>query len=115
MLSRRAEDLADSAVVARLQTELYAALDQNDRAVAAALEYLRRASVDWSPHPTNDEVRQEYEQIWQQLGSRPIEALVDLPAMTDPACRATLDVLTAIEEPAYFIDENLRCLAVAGS
>jgi predicted ATPase len=88
-------------------------LDQNDRAVAAALEYLRRASVDWSPHPTNDEVRQEYEQIWQQLGNRPIEALVDLPAMTDPACRATLDVLTAIEEPAYFIDENLRCLVVA--
>ena len=113
MLSHRAEDLADSAVVARLQTELYAALDRNDRAVAAALEYLRRAGVDWSPHPTNDEVRQEYEQIWQQLGNRPIEALVDLPAMTDPACRATLDVLTAIEEPAYFIDENLRCLVVA--
>ena len=33
MLSRRAKDLADSAAVARLQTELYAALDQNDRAV----------------------------------------------------------------------------------
>ena len=113
MLSRRARHLADSAVVARLQTELYAALDQNDRAVAAALEYLRRAGVDWSPHPTNDEVRQEYEQIWQWLGNRPIEALVDLPAMTDPACRATLDVLTAIEEPAYFVDENLRCLVVA--
>ena len=58
-------------------------------------------------------MRQEYERIWQQLGNRPIEALVDLPAMTDPACRATLDVLTAIEEPAFFIDENLRCLVVA--
>jgi hypothetical protein len=33
--------------------------------------------------------------------------------MTDPACRATLDVLTAVEEPAHFTDENLRCLAVA--
>ena len=50
MLSRRAEDLTDSSVVARLQTELYAALDQNDRAVAAALEYLRRTGVDWSAH-----------------------------------------------------------------
>jgi predicted ATPase/signal transduction histidine kinase len=113
MLSRRAQDFADSASVARLQTELYAALDQNDRAVAAALEYLRRAGVDWSPHPTNDEVRQEYERIWQRLGNRSIEALVDLPAMTDPACRATLDVLTATEEPAFFVDENLRCLVVA--
>ena len=112
-LSRRVGNLADSASVARLQTELYAALDQNERAVLAALEYLRYVGFAWSPHPTNDEVRQEYEQIWRQLGNRPIEALVDLPAMTDLAYRATLDVLTAIEEPAFFVDENLRCLVVA--
>jgi PAS domain S-box-containing protein len=113
MLSRRAGNLVDSAAVARLQTELYATLDKGDRAVAAGLEYLRRVGVDWSPHPTKEEVRQEYERIWQQLGNRPIEALVDLPPMTDPACRATLDVLTAVEEPAYFTDENLQCLVIA--
>jgi len=39
-------------------------------------------------------VRREYERIWSQLGSRPIEALVDLPLMSDPQSRATLDVLT---------------------
>jgi GAF domain-containing protein len=33
--------------------------------------------------------------------------------MTDLACRATLDVLTAVEEPAHFADQNLRCLVVA--
>ncbi|HZD50300.1 MAG TPA: serine/threonine-protein kinase PknK, partial [Silvibacterium sp.] len=100
MLSRRAANLVDCAAVARLQTELYAALDQSDRAVESGLEYLRRVGVDWSAHPTNDEVRQEYERIWQQLGNQPIEALVDLSPMTDATCRATLDVLTAIEEPA---------------
>jgi predicted ATPase len=36
-----------------------------------------------------------------------------LPPMTDSAWLATLDVLTAVEEPAYFTDENLRCLVVA--
>jgi predicted ATPase len=112
-LSRRAADLVDSAAITRLQTELYTALDQSDRAVEAALEYLRRVGVDWSPHPTNEEVRREYQRIWQQLGKRPIEALLDLPRMTDPAWLATLDVLTAVEEPAYFTDENLRCLVVA--
>jgi predicted ATPase len=106
-------NLVDSAAVTRLQTELYTTLDQSDRAVEVGLEYLRRVGVDWSPHPTNDEVRQEYERIWRQLGSRPIETLVDLPPMTDQACRATLDVLTVVEEPAHFIDENLRCLVVA--
>src|SRR5258708_10804905 len=85
ILSRRAEDLADSAAIARLQTELYAALDQNDRAVAAGLEYLRCAGIDWSPHPTNDEVRQEDERVWQQLGGRPIETPLHLPPLTDPA------------------------------
>ena len=113
ILSRRAADLVDSAAVARLQTELYTALDQTDRAVELGLEYLRRVGIDWSLHPTNDEVRQEYERIWQQLGNRPIESLVDLPPMTDPACRATLDVLTAVEEPAYFTDQNVRCLVIA--
>src|SRR5215469_8512490 len=112
-LARRARNLVDSAAVARLQTELYTAMDQSDRAVEAGLEYLRRAGIDWSAHPTNDEVRLEYERIREQLGNRPIEALIDLPRMTDPAWLATLDVLAAVEEPAHFTDENLRCLAVA--
>ncbi len=45
----------------------------------SCLEYLRRVGVAWSPHPTDEEVRQEYERLWQQLGSRPIEELIDLP------------------------------------
>ena len=110
MLSGRVRDLVDSAAVTHLRAELYTTLDRTDRAVEAGLEYLRRIGVNWSPHPTKDEVRQEYEQIWRQLASRPIEALVDLPPMTDPAYRATLDVLTVLEEPAHFTDENLRCL-----
>jgi PAS domain S-box-containing protein len=113
MLSHCAANLVDSAAVARLQTELYASLDQSDRAVEAGLEYLRRVGVGWSLHPTDDEVGQEYERIWRQLGTQPIEALIDLLPMADQICQATLDVLTALEEPAYFTDQNLRCLVIA--
>ena len=113
ILSRRAADLVDRAAVARLQTELYTSMDQSERAVAVGLEYLRRAGVEWSRHPTNEEVRKEYERIWQQLGDRPIEALGDLPPMIDPACRATLDVLTAVEEPAHYTNKNLQSLIIA--
>ena len=113
MLSCHAENLVDRAAIARLQTELYTTLDQSDRAVEAGLKYLCQLAVDWSLHPTDDDVCQEYQRIWRQLGSRPIESLVDLPSMTDPVPRATLDILTAVEEPAHFIDENLRCLIVA--
>jgi predicted ATPase/signal transduction histidine kinase len=113
MLGQKAVGLVDRAAAVRLQIDLYASLDQSDRAVEAGLEYLEGVGVVWPTHPTDEEVRQEYEQIWRQLGSRPIESLADLPAMTDPDCRATLDVLTALEEPAYFTDQNLRCLIVA--
>jgi PAS domain S-box-containing protein len=113
MLSGRAANLVDSAAVARLQTELYASVDQNERAVEGGLQYLRRVGIECSVHPSDEQVRQEYERIWQQLGDRPIEALVDLHPMTDQSCRATLDVLTALEEPAFFTDQNLRSLIVA--
>jgi hypothetical protein len=114
MLSHHTDNLVDRASVARLQTDLYATQDRNDRAVEAALEYLRQAGINWSLHPTDDQVRDEYDRIWQQLGDRPIESLVDLPPMTDPAWRATLDVLAAVKgTPAYFTDLNLQCLVIA--
>ena len=113
LLSRRATRLVDSAAIARLQTELYATLGQGDRAVDVALDYLRGVGIDWSVHPTPEEVLHEYEQISRRLQGRSIEALVDLPPMTDPGCRATLDVLTAVEEAAHFVDGNLRCLVIA--
>src|ERR1700738_2422978 len=68
--------------------------------------------VEWSPHPTKEEGRREYERIWSQLGSRPIEELIELPLMSDPASLATLDVLTKVLPPALFTDANLLSLAI---
>jgi predicted ATPase/signal transduction histidine kinase len=113
MLSHHARDLPDSAAVARLQTELYGSLDRSDCAVAAGLDYLRRAGINLPQHLTNDEVRQEYEEVLRQLGGRSIESLLDLPAMTDPVCRATVDVLTAVEAHSFLVNQDLRCLVVA--
>ena len=59
-----------------------------------------------------EEVRQEYERLWRQIGPRSIEELVDLPLMTDPEWRATMDVLTAVVSPALFTDENLLFLVI---
>ena len=87
-------------------------LGRGGRAIAIGLDYLRHLGVDWSPHPTDEEVRREYEHIWRQLGSRAIEELVDLPLMSDPARLATLDVLIRIVPPAAFTDANLPSLVV---
>jgi PAS domain S-box-containing protein len=113
MLSNRAANLIDKAAVACLRMALYMNAGQADRAVEVSLEYLRAVGVTWSPHPRKEEVQQEYKQLWQRMGSRSIEQLLDLPLMTDPVCRATLDVLTAVQPPAHATDMNLYCL-VAG-
>ena len=112
MLSRRAVTLVDIAAVACFRLTLYTTLDRSDRGVEVCLEFLHRRGVHWSPHPTKDEVRPEYERIWRQVGSRSIEELVDLPLMSDPECRATLDVLTEVVTPALFTDENLLSLVI---
>jgi PAS domain S-box-containing protein len=112
ILSHRARNVVDQAAVTCVQVTLYTALDRIDRAVAVCLECLARVGLQWSANPTLDEVRQEYERVWRQLRSRSIEELVDLPPMTDPVCRATLDILTAVLPTARSIDENLFLLIV---
>jgi predicted ATPase len=57
-------------------------------------------------------VRQDYDRLWQRLGSGSIEALLDLPLMSDPDRCATMDVLTVLASPALFTDLNLFRLVV---
>ena len=112
MLARRVGSAHDIAAVARFRLTLYTTLDRSDRGVEVCLEYLERGGDRWSPHPTREEVRREYERIWSQLGSRSIEALIDLPLMNDPDSLAALDVLTEMVTPALFTDENLASLVI---
>ena len=112
MLSSRAANTVELATVACLRVDLYTTLGQSDRAVAVCLEYLKKMGIEWSPHPTVEEGRREYEQIWSQLGNRAIEDLIELPLMSDPASLATLDVLTKALPPALYTDANLLSLAI---
>src|SRR5207237_2767866 len=50
--------------------------------------------------------------LWERLDAGPIEALLDLPLMSDPDRRATMDVLTVLTSPALFTDLNLFRLVV---
>ena len=111
-LSARAAATLERASVTCLRADLYTTLDQGSRAVAVGLDYLRHLGMDWSPHPTEEETRREYERIWSQLGSRSIEDLIEVPLMTDPASLATLDVLTKLATPAWHTDANLLSLVI---
>ncbi|SHG95337.1 trifunctional serine/threonine-protein kinase/ATP-binding protein/sensor histidine kinase [Bradyrhizobium erythrophlei] len=112
MLSSRAANTIELAIITCLQVDLYTILDQSDRAVAVCLNYLRHVGVEWSPHPTYEDVLQEYDRIWSLLGRRAIDALTELPLMSDTASLSTMDVLTKVMSAAYFTDENLSSLVI---
>jgi PAS domain S-box-containing protein len=109
-LAARACDTVQRAAIASRRVDLYTMLGNSDRAIEVGLEFLRHVGIDWPAHPTEMEVRREYERIWSQLGSRAIEDLIDLPLMHDPESLATLDVITTLGGPAFFVDDNLWML-----
>jgi PAS domain S-box-containing protein len=109
-LSARAANLTDLAAITCLREELSTAIGRSDSAVEACLEFLRSTGAHWSPHPTAEVVDEEYESLWRHLGSRSIEAFVDVPSMTDADCRAAMDVLNAALPAALFSDANLFSL-----
>ena len=111
-LSTRAATTVEHATVSCLRMDVYTTLGQSGRAIAVGLDYLRRVGIDWSPHPTEEDVRREYERIWAQLGGRTVEELIELPLMSDPVALATLDVLTRVFPPAMFTDVNLLALVI---
>lgn len=112
MLSSRATNAIDQATIACLRVDLYTTLDRSDRAVDVCLAYLRHLGIEWSPHPSEEEARREYERTWSLLGSRAIEELVNLPLMSDQLSLATQDVLTKVVPPALFTDRNLLSLVI---
>src|SRR5208337_2627156 len=112
-LSQRGADTVERAAVAGLLIDVYTTLNRSDSAIAVGLEYLsRRLGIDWSPHPTDEEVQREYGLIWSRLGGRTIEELIDLPLMADPNSPATLDILTRLVGAVWHTNANLACIAI---
>src|SRR3984957_2614063 len=112
VLSTHAANTVEQATVVFARIDLYITVGRTGRAIALGLNCLRNLGIHWSPHPTEEEARREYDRIWSQLGSQPIEELVDLPMMTDPASLATLDVLTKVFAAAKYTEANLACLVI---
>jgi PAS domain S-box-containing protein len=109
-LATHAATLVEQASVTSLRMDLYLSLGQFGRAIDVGLECLRDLGVEWSSHPTDEEVRREYELIWSQLGTSAIKDLLELPVLSDPASLATLGILVKLALPAFTLDTNLHAL-----
>jgi PAS domain S-box-containing protein len=111
-LATRASHTVERGRVACLHMDVCLLMDRSDHAVTVCIAYLRHVGIDWSSHPSDHEVRVEYEQIWTLLGDRTIEALIDLPLMEDAASLITLEALSKLFAPALQSDANLACLTI---
>jgi PAS domain S-box-containing protein len=112
MLRTRASGAVELAMVTCVGIDVYMTLGQMDRAIALCLDYLQHLAIDWPHHPTENQVKREYQRIWSQLGGREIEEVIDLPLMSDPTSIATMDVLIRVSAPALFTDSNLYALVI---
>ncbi|MDB5500759.1 MAG: histidine kinase [Tardiphaga sp.] len=112
MLSSRTENLLDLAAVTSLRLEVYIMLARSERFIEVGLEYLRQVGIEWSPHPTDDDLQKEYGRLRQRLGIRAIEELIDLPLMNDAGTLATMNVLSKLLPSGNYTDPNLNGLLV---
>ena len=103
-------DAARRAAVTCLRIDVYVNLGLGADAIAVGLDYLRHQGIEWSPCPTFEEARGEYELMWSRLANRSIEELLDLPLMSDAVSRGTVDVLISLTTPAWLGDPNLLCM-----
>ena len=111
-LSRQAVTLADRAAVTCLRVAVSMTSGAGEHAIQICLQCLESFGISWSARPTDEEVRQEYEQIRQRVGERAIETLIELAPMNDPTPLATMDVLAAFIPAAHWIDSNLYRLII---
>jgi predicted ATPase/signal transduction histidine kinase/CheY-like chemotaxis protein len=109
-LLQRAASNVEFAHASCLKINLHVLSGEHPQAIDSALACLRLFDIDLPAHPTLEQVRAEYEAVWQALGGQPIESLIDLPLMTDPKIPAAMQVLSVLAGPATFTDFQLFCL-----
>lgn len=73
-----------------------------DRAIETGIAALRFFDIDLPARPSPERVSSELEALLERFRDRPVEELVNLPAMTDPSKLAAVEIFDALTLPAIF-------------
>ncbi len=109
-LQPRAREHTELATLYTLKSELHFFMGNVRPGITSLLECLNRLGMPTSQQPSWEEVVAAHEEVWAQMGERPIESLIDLPLMSDPSMRAMVNVLAALISMGYHAIPNLRPL-----
>ncbi|UUY04765.1 AAA family ATPase [Svornostia abyssi] len=100
-LLEHASEPADIAAAAQLRVDTHLARSQPAEAADAGVRALHQLGVMVNPDPTHVDVNAAYDRIWELLGDRPIEALLDLPPTDDARIAAATGLLGPVMTPAF--------------
>lgn len=111
-LLANARNPMDVAATYRLKVELHVVSAEYEDAVINGLLALKQLDIDLPHHPSEEEVRAEYERVWANLNGRPLESIAALPPMTNTGCLAAMRLLAELWPPTYYTEFNLTALVI---
>ncbi|WP_437855138.1 AAA family ATPase [Sorangium sp. So ce363] len=111
-LMERARTRRETAAAVELALAFYQTRGRCNRALEIGLAWLRACDIELPLQPTDAQIDEETEGVWQALGDRAIEDLIHLPPMTHPEMKLTMGVLQGLSLPALFVNPNLHFLIV---
>jgi len=108
----RVREVIDAIKVYEVQIYTYTAQKKLLEAVQTGVTALREFDFPLSANPTEEDVRQAIANTRTMLPDGGVEALIDLPAMTDPAALAAMRITQTLAAPAYMASPRHFVLSV---
>ncbi|MBN1206284.1 MAG: AAA family ATPase [Myxococcaceae bacterium] len=103
----RARHRADTTAASCLKSDIRIATGDVLGSIQCILDTLAMLGKPMSLRPTWEEARAAHEEVWELLGERSIESLIDMPPMVDPDMKLLMDALATIFSKAYVTDLHL--------
>jgi signal transduction histidine kinase len=108
----RARGPLDRARIYEVKIQALALQNRLRDSILAALEILAQLGLEIPARPTPADLDAAIAEVRQAMQGRQIEALIDLPAMTDPQMLAAARILAIVASTAYLADMELFPLLV---
>lgn len=98
--------------VAASLINIYIAIGDFARAVKTCVAYMHEQNVIWSPQPSWEAVKEEFDQLGAEIEFGSISERVNFPTLEHDLTLVVLDVLAAVLPAAFFTDKNFVCLVL---
>ncbi len=107
-----AKNLSDEVNVWEIQIQAYTAQNERRKAIQTALTFLSRLDIHFPEEPTQANVELALQTMQDRLFDQSIEALVNLPVMTETDKVLAMQVMVAVTPAAYQAIPKLMTLLI---